>query len=76
MFKRIDIKKALLTKSLRFTGCPCNNKKQMTINLPFVEGTIEGTTAHTQISEIRSTFYTENALHKLLCRPKDQVATD
>ena len=24
----------------------------------------------------RSTFYTENTLHKLLCKPKDQVATE
>ena len=26
--------------------------------------------------KIRSTFYTENTLRKLLCKPKDQVATE
>ena len=26
--------------------------------------------------KIRSTFYTENTLRKLLCKPKDRVATE
>ena len=32
--------------------------------------------AYTQISQKSSTFFTENTLHKLLCKPKDRVATE
>ena len=39
----------------------------MSINLPYVEGTGE---------KLRSTFYTEKTLRKLLCKPKDRVATE
>ena len=31
---------------------------------------------YTQISQIRSTLYTKSTLQKLLCKPKDQVATE
>ena len=48
----------------------------MSINLLHVEGTSEKL-QHTLIShKIRSTFYTEKTLCKLLCKPKDQVATE
>ena len=40
---------------------------RMSINLPYVEGTGE---------KLRSTFYTEKTLLKLLCKPKDRVATE
>ena len=40
---------------------------RMSINLPYVEGTGE---------KLRSTFYTEKTLRKLLCKPKDRVATE
>ena len=48
----------------------------MSINLPFVESTGEKL-RHILIShKIRSTFYTELTLRKLLCKPKNRVATE
>ena len=48
----------------------------MSINLPYVEGTSEKLRCILRSHKIRSTFYTENTLRKLLCKPKDQVATE
>ena len=31
---------------------------------------------YTQSHKVRSTFYTKNTLRKLLCKPKDRVATE
>ena len=49
---------------------------RMSINLPYVEGTSEKLRRILRSHKIRSTFYTEKTLHKLLCKPKDPVATD
>ena len=49
---------------------------KMSINLPYVEGTSEKLQRILRSHKIRSTFYTENTLRKLLCKPKDQVATE
>ena len=49
---------------------------RMSINLPYVEGTSEKVWCILRSHKIRSTFYTENTLHKLLCKPKDWVATE
>ena len=49
---------------------------RMSINLPYVEGTSERLRRILKSHKTRSTFYTENALHKLLCKPKDRVATE
>ena len=46
----------------------------MRINLLYTEGTIEKLGLITRFHKIRSTFYTESTLCKLLCKPKDQVA--
>ena len=48
----------------------------MSINLPYVEGTSEKLRRILRSHKIRSTFYTENTLRKLLCEPKDRVATE
>ena len=48
----------------------------MSINLSYVEGTSEKLRRIPRSHKIRPTFNTENALHKLLCNPKDQVATE
>ena len=45
---------------------------KMSINLPYVEGTSEKLRRIFRSHKIRSTFYTENTLRKLLCKPKDQ----
>ena len=49
---------------------------RMSINLPYVEGTSEKLRRILRSHKIRSTFYTEKTLHKLLCKPKDPVATE
>ena len=48
----------------------------MSINLQHVEGTSEKLRRILISHKIRSTFYTENTLRKLLCKPKDRVATE
>ena len=45
-------------------------------NLPYVQGTSEKLRHILRSHKIRSTFYTEKTLRKLLCKPKDQVATE
>ena len=44
---------------------------RISINLPYVEGTSEKLRRILRSHKIRSTFYTENTLRKLLCKPKD-----
>ena len=48
----------------------------MSINLPCVEGTSEKLRRILRSHKIRSIFYTEKTLLKLLCKPKDRVATE
>ena len=48
---------------------------RMSINLPSFKGTIEKLQCIFRSHKIRPTFYTENTLRKLLCKPKDRVAT-
>ena len=48
----------------------------MSINLPYVEGTSEKLQRILRSHKVKSTFYTENTLHKLLFKPKDQVVTE
>ena len=49
---------------------------RMSINLPYVEGTSEKLRRILRSHKIRSTFYTENTLCKLLCKIKNRVATE
>ena len=49
---------------------------KISINLPYVDGTSEKLRRILRSHKIRSTFYTENTLRKLLCKPKDRVATE
>ena len=44
---------------------------RMSINLPYIEGTSEKLRHKPRSHKVRSTFYTEKTLHKLLCKPKD-----
>ena len=48
----------------------------MSINLPYVQGTSEKPRYILRSYKIRSPFYAENTLRKLLCKPKDRAATD
>ena len=49
---------------------------RMRINLRYVEGASEELRRIIRSHEIRSTFYTENTLPKLLCKTKDRVAVE
>ena len=49
---------------------------RMSINLTYVEGINEKLRRISRSHKIRSTFCTENTLRKLLCKPKDRVATE
>ena len=48
----------------------------MIINLPYVGGSSEKLRRMLRSQKIRSTFYTESTLQKLLCKLKDRVATE
>ena len=48
----------------------------MSTNLPCVEGTSQKLRRILRSHKIRATFYTENTLRKLLCKPKDRVVTE
>ena len=48
----------------------------MSINIPYVKDTSEKLRRILRSHKIRSTFFTENTLHKLLCKPKDRVAAE
>ena len=47
----------------------------MNMNLPYAVGTNEKLRRILRSHKTGSTFYTENTLHKVLCKPKDGVAT-
>ena len=49
---------------------------RISINVPYVEGTSEKLRRILRSRKIRSTFYTEMTLRKLLCKRKDRVATE
>ena len=49
---------------------------RISIKLAYVKGTSENLQRILRSHKIRSTFYTEMTLHKLLCKPKYRVATE
>ena len=49
---------------------------RININLPYIEGTSEKRCRILKSHKIRSTFYIEQTLRKLLCKTKDRVATE
>ena len=53
-----------------------DEETRISINLPYVEGTSEKRRRILRSHKIRSTFYTEMILRKLLCKSKDRVATE
>ena len=48
----------------------------MSISLPYVEGTSKKLRRMLRSHKIRFTFYTENTLRELICKAKDRVATE
>ena len=49
---------------------------RLSIYLLYFEGASEKLQHIHRSHKIRSTFYTERTLHKLLCKPKERVATE
>ena len=77
IFKRITNNHSL-PQSQQLTQATDIQEKEIriSINLPYIEGTSEKLRRILRSHKIRSTFYTEKTLHKILCKPKDQVATE
>ena len=76
-FRRITINNSL-SRSQQLNKALDIQKEEirMSINLLYVEGTCEKLRHILRSHKIRSTFYTEKTLHKLLYKPKDLVATE
>ena len=70
----MDIRKVLLTTNA--SHIYPRERDQNEYKLPYVEGNSENLRRILGSHKIRSKFCTENTLHKLLCKPKDQVATE
>ena len=77
IFKRITYNHSLPQLQQQTQAADIQEEEiKMSIYLPYVEGTSEKLRRILRSHKIRSTFYTENTLRKLLCKPKDQVATE
>ena len=80
----MDIRKALLINFLQelltIKACQATDIQEeeikMSISLQHPEVTSEKLRCILKSHKTRSTFYTENTMRKLLCKPKDQVATE
>ena len=70
IFKRITNNHSLPHSQLTQTIDIQEEEIRMSINLSKVEGTSENVQRTLRSHKIRSTFYTENALCKLLCKLK------
>ena len=77
VFKRITNKHSLPHPQQQTQATDTQEKEiRMSINLLYVEGTNEKLQSMLRSHKIRSIFYTKTTLCKLLCKPKDQVATE
>ena len=77
IFKRITNNHSLPQSNQQTQATDIQEEEiRMSINLPYVEGTSEKLRRTLRSHKISSTFYTGNTLRKLLCKPKDRVATE
>ena len=77
IFKRITNNHSLPQSQQQAQAIDIQEKEiRMSKNLLYIEGTSEKLWHIPRSHKIRSTFYTENTLLKLLCKPKDLVATE
>ena len=77
VFKRITNNHSLRQLQQQMEPADIQEKEiKMSKILPYVEGTSEKLRRILRSHKIRSTFYTENTLRKLLCKPKARVATE
>ena len=70
--KENGYQESIISKIFRKT----TSNYRMSINLPDVECTSEKLRHILRSQKVRSTFYTEKTLRKLLCKPKNQVAAE
>ena len=77
IFRRIT-NNHVLSRSQQQTEAIDMQEEEMSvsINLAYFEGTIEKQPRILRSHKIKSTFYAESTLRKLLCKPKDRVATE
>ena len=75
-FKRITNNHSLPQSQQQMHATDIHEEIRMSRNLLYVEGTSEKLWCILRSHKIRSTFYTEMTLCKLLCKPKDPVATE
>ena len=77
IFRRITNNHSL-PQSQQLTQATDNQEEEIriSINLPYIKGTSEKLRRILRSHKIRSTFCTEMTLCKLLCKPKDLVATE
>ena len=77
IFKRVINNHSLFqSQQLRQATDIQEEEIRMSINLPCVEGNSEKLRRVLRSHKIRSTLYSENTLRKILCKPKDRVATE
>ena len=77
IFKWITTNHSLSQSQQQTQGIDIHEEEiRVRINLPYVETTSEKLRHTLRSHKIRSTFYTESTLRKLLCKPKDRVATE
>ena len=77
IFKRITNNHSLPQLQQQIQAADTQEEEiKMSINLLYVEGTSEKLRRILRSHKIRSTLCTENTLRKLLCKPKDPVATE
>ena len=75
IFKRVA-NNHRLPQSRQLTQATYIQVEDIRMNLPYVEGTSEKLRLILRSHKIRSNFYPKNNLRKLLCKPKDRVATE
>ena len=77
IFKRITNNHSLPQSQQLMEATDIQEEKiRISINLSYVGGTSEKLWRILRSRKIRSNFYTENFLPKLLCKPKDRVAKE
>ena len=77
IFKRVTNNHSLSQSQQQMQATGIQEEEiKMSMNLAYVEGASEKLQQILGSHKIRSTFYTELTLHKLLCKPKDRVTTE
>ena len=77
IFKRVTNNHSLSQSQQQMQATGIQEEEiKMSMNLAYVEGASEKLQQILGSHKIRSTFYTERTLHKLLCKPKDRVTTE